>query len=199
MFIVYELRKKKASEYLSYTIGSSGAQSKRQTVPFGDILRESHQSMEMQKVVLLDEQRFIWRAMPVAFCAMQPCTTQDMYKVIEPLVNSYGGQASEKMFYHVDALTINGEESDYYLGKTGDIRCIVHVIMLHREDRYEAKRALGKDFDTMQVYPTSFFTLHHIKHSLHKNHGTLLYIGQHYTKRIVFNNGMYVSCEFLDF
>jgi hypothetical protein len=121
-----------------------------------------------------------------------------MHAIIEPVIASYGGQASEKMFYHVDAITINGKTSDFYIGKIWDIRCIIHVIMLHREDRYEAKRSLGTVFDLMHVYPTSFFTLHHIKHTLGKKHGTLLYIWQYYTKRITFVNGMYVSCEFLD-
>jgi hypothetical protein len=198
MYILYELWKKKASEYISCTLSDSSVQLIRQSTTLGVILQQSLLSRESKQVLLLDEQRFIWRAMPVAFCATRPCTVQDMYATIEPLIASYGWQASEKMFYHVDAISINGKPSDFYIGKTGDIRCIVHVIMLHREDRYEAKRVVGSNFDGMHVYPASFFTLHHIKQTLGKKQWTLLYIGQHYTKRITFAQGMYISCEFLD-
>jgi hypothetical protein len=92
-----------------------------------------------KKVLLLDEQRFTWFATPIAFCTLKPCTTQDMYKVIDPIVQKYGGHSTEKLFYHIDNITVNGQEADFYIGQTGDIRCMLHVIALQRDDWYIAK------------------------------------------------------------
>jgi hypothetical protein len=92
-----------------------------------------------KKVLLLDEQRFTWFATPIAFCTLKSCTTQDMYKVIDPIVQKYGGHSTEKLFYHIDNITVNGQEADFYIGQTGDIRCMLHVIALQRDDWYIAK------------------------------------------------------------
>jgi hypothetical protein len=121
-----------------------------------------------------------------------------MYQVIDPIVNKYGGHHSEKLFYHIDAITVNGKDVDYYIGQTWDIRCMIHIIALQRDDRYSAKSIFGKNIDQVSIYPASFFTLHHIKQALGKQNGTLLSIGQYYTKRIVFSNGIYKTCEVLD-
>ena len=75
---------------------------------------------------------------------------------------------------------------------------MIHVIALQRDDWYIAKSVFGKDIEQVSIYPSSFFTLHHIKQSLNKQNGTLLSIGQYHSKRIVFINGMYQTCEMLD-
>jgi hypothetical protein len=75
---------------------------------------------------------------------------------------------------------------------------MIHIIALQRDDRYSAKSIFGKHIDQVSIYPASFFTLHHIKQALGKQKGTLLSIGQYYTKRIVFSNGIYKTCEVLD-
>lgn len=146
-----------------------------------------------------DGRRFSGFATPIAFCAIKPCTAHDMNQVIDPIIQKYGGHHSEKLFYHIDAITVNNQPADYYIGQTGDIRCMMHIIALQRDDwTCYAKSIFGRDIDQISIYPSSFFTLHHIKESLHKTSGTLISIGQYHTKRIVFSQGMYKTCEMLD-
>jgi hypothetical protein len=47
-------------------------------------------SDDAKKVVLLDEQRFTRFAAPIAFCAVKPCTVQDINNVIDPIIAKYG-------------------------------------------------------------------------------------------------------------
>jgi hypothetical protein len=121
-----------------------------------------------------------------------------MYEAIEPILQKYWGHHAEKLFYHIDCVTINGKDTEYYIGETWDIRFVLHIIALKRDDWYIAKSVFGRDIEQVRIYPSSFFTLHHIKQSLNKQNGTLLSIWQHQTKRILFKNGMYQTCEVLD-
>ena len=75
---------------------------------------------------------------------------------------------------------------------------MMHIIALQRDDWYIAKSVFGNQIHQIRIYPSSFFTLHHIKQALHKDTGTLLVIGQYYTKRIVFVDGKFQTCEMLD-
>lgn len=50
---------------------------------------DARASTDSKKLLLLDEQRFSWFATPIAFCAIKPCTAQDMYHVIDPVINTY--------------------------------------------------------------------------------------------------------------
>ncbi len=163
-----------------------------------EMLQVVRSANDAKKMLLLDEQRFSRFATPIAFCAIKPCTAHDMNQVIDPIIQKYGGHHSEKLFYHIDAITVNNQPADYYIGQTGDIRCMMHIIALQRDDWYTAKSIFGRDIDQISIYPSSFFTLHHIKESLHKTSGTLISIGQYHTKRIVFSQGMYKTCEMLD-
>lgn len=198
MFLISEIYNRKESNYTTCLLGEHSSQFTRSVGTFRSMLQHCKNSQETKKLLLLDEQRFSWFATPVAFCAIKPCTVQDMYDIIDPILQKYWGHNSEKLFYHIDGISVDGVESDYYIGKQWDIRCVVHVIALRRDDRYMAKSVLGNAIDSVSIYPASFFTLHHIKQTLHKQDGTVLYIWQHYTKRVVFENGMYKTCEVLD-
>jgi len=121
-----------------------------------------------------------------------------MQHIINPIIQRYYTHSTENLFYHIDSVTVNGEPADYYIGQTGDITCIIHIVALYRDDRYYIKSVFGNSVDSIQIYPSCFFTLHHIKQTLAKQDGVILYIGQYYTKRIVFKHGMYQTCEVLD-
>ena len=198
MFLVHEIYNRKESHYTTCTLWEHSSQFMRSVGTFRSMLQHIQQSQDAKRVLLLDEQRFSWFATPVAFCAIKPCTVQDMYSVIDPILQKYGWHHSEKLFYHIDAISVDWSSTDYYIGKQGEIRCVVHVIALHRDDRYLAKSVLGNTIDRVSIYPASFFTLHHIKQTLNKQDGTILYIGQYHTKRIAFAQGMYKTCEVLD-
>lgn len=198
MFIAQEVYRNTKSYFNTLVLGENGSQFVNHQWSLRDIFLQARQASSSKKVLLLDEQRFSWFATPIAFCALEPCTAQDMYQVIDPIIQKYWGHHAEKLFYHIDTITVNWQDVDYYIGQTWDIRCVLHVIALQRDDWYIAKSVFGKEVSQVRMYPSSFFTLHHIKQALHKHHGTLLAIWQYHTKRIVFAHWMYKTCETLD-
>lgn len=198
MFLLHELYRNIKSTYNTLLLWEHSSQFASNQGSLREMFIQARQAQTTKKALLLDEQRFSRFATPIAFCTTKPCTAQDMYLVIDPIINTYWWHHSEKLFYHIDSITVNWEEQDYYIGHTGDIRCVLHVIALQRDDWYIAKSVFGKDIEQVRMYPASFFTLHHIKHTLGKMQWTLLSIGQYHTKRIVFQNGMYKTCEVLD-
>lgn len=198
MYILRELYRTSDSYYDMLSLGEHSTQYTSDRGGLRDMFLQIRSVDDTKKILLLDEQRFSWFATPLAFCAVKPCTVQDINKVIDPIITKYGWHTTEKLFYHIDGITVNGEATDYYMWKTWDIRCMMHIIALQRDDWYIAKSAFGKEIEQIRIYPSSFFTLHHIKQALHKDTGTLLVIGQYYTKRIVFTNGKYQTCEMLD-
>lgn len=198
MFILHELYRNSDSNYNTVFLWETSSQFSSGKWSLRDLFLKVRNVESQKKVILLDEQRFSRFATPIAFCALKPCTAQDMYQVIDPIVQKYGWHHSEKLFYHIDAITVNWQEVDYYIWQKWDIRCMIHVIALQRDDWYIAKSVFWKDIEQVSIYPSSFFTLHHIKQSLNKQNGTLLSIWQYHSKRIVFSNGMYQTCEMLD-
>lgn len=198
MFILHELYRNSESNYNTLSLWEHSSQSGSGKWTLRDMFLKVRSVQDTKKVILLDEQRFSRFATPIAFCAIKPCTTNDMYQVIDPIIQKYGWHHSEKLFYHIDAVSVNWQDTDFYIGAVGDIRCMVYVIALQRDDRYIAKSVFGKSIEQVSMYPSSFFTLHHIKQSLNKQNGTLLSIWQYHSKRIVFANGIYKTCEVLD-
>ena len=107
------------------------------------MLKQVQGSSDHKKLMLLDEQRFTRVATPVAFCTLKPCTVQDMQHIINPIIQRYYTHSTENLFYHIDSVTVNGEPADYYIGQTGDITCIIHIVALYRDDRYYIKSVFG--------------------------------------------------------
>lgn len=151
-----------------------------------------------KKLLLLDEDKFFWKTLPVSVHFDKPCTVWDMKAVIDPIVEKVVPNNAEKLFYHMENIYINGEESDYYVGKTGEVKFVLQVVAMWRDKRYDTKAVLWETIEAVHMYPACFFTLHHIKNSLKKHSGTILSLGQYYTKRIVFENGVYKDTEVLD-
>ena len=118
MYILRELYRTADSHYDMLSLGEHSTQYTFDRGGLRDMFLQARKVEDAKKILLLDEQRFTWFATPLAFCAVKPCTVQDINHVIDPIINKYGGHTTEKLFYHLDGITVNGEPADYYIGQT---------------------------------------------------------------------------------
>lgn len=184
-----------------FSICSFGEKTSRFSQASGDykkLLSLVQKSSDKKKLLLLDENKFSWIVVPVVTHFDKACSLSDMKKVIDPIFEKYRRHDTESLFYYVDGLRVDGQETEYYIGKKWEVTFSLHIVSMARDVRYDTKAILGDQTNTIHFYPSSFFTLHHINKTLNKSTGTLLSLGEHHTKRIVFENGHCKGEEIID-
>lgn len=198
MFIVREVDAGKESFFTACVFGENTSRFLHASGDYQNLLEMVKKSDKKRKLLLLDEKKFLWVSAPVVAHFDRPCTVGAMKAIIDPIFDAHLRSDTQRLFYHMDDICVNWEPTDYYIWKTGEFRFLLQMVAIRRDNWYDTKAVLWDRIQNVHIYPASFFTLHHIKDTLKKQNGTILTLGQHYTKRIVFENGVYTDSEVVD-